>query len=295
MGLLSGLEKFGLKVSKDIDIFEDEQENQRGKGGENGDTVKVTEIPPEESLILEKSVTCPICDRVFRTKMVKSGRVKRLESDRDLRPRHQYIDTLKYDVCSCPECGYTALHRYFPNLTRIQKKMLEEEVCATFRPPTEKEPAVYDYDIAIERCKLSLFNTIAKKGKVSEKAYTCLKIAWLYRGKAETMESDTEAKELLIQQCKKEEEEFYRQAYEGLVKAVSTEMFPICGMDQGTVDFLLAAMSVHYKKYDVASKLLASILTSQTAGRQMKNRALAMKEEVVAELRKGKKLGEKSE
>lgn len=71
-------------------------------------------------------------------------------------------------------------------------------------------------------------------------------------------------------------------------KAVSTEMFPICGMDQGTVDYLLATMSIHYKKYDVASKLLAGILASNTAGRQMKDKALNLKEEVVAELKKGR-------
>ena len=69
---------------------------------------------------------------------------------------------------------------------------------------------------------------------------------------------------------------------------IPISMFPICGMDQSTVDYLLATMSIHYKKYDVASKLLAGILTSQTAGRQIKDKALGLKEEVVAELRKGK-------
>ncbi len=289
MSLLSGLEKFGLNVSQDVDIFKEEEETPRGRGPQaKKEEVKKEEIPPEESFILEKGIRCPVCDNVFKTKMIKSGRVKRLESDKDLRPRHQYIDTLKYDVCSCPKCGYTAMHRFFPHVSQVQIKLIQKDICANFRSQTEEEPPTYDYDRAIDRYKLALFNTVVKKGKTSEKAYTCLKIAWLYRGKAETMDSSTEAGKKSIAEAKKEEEAFYQQAYDGLMKAVSTEMFPICGMDQGTMDFLLAAMSMHYKKYDVASKLLAGILTSPTAGRQMKDKALILKEEVVAELKKGR-------
>lgn len=285
MNLLSGLEKFGLDISEGADIFKEEQEKPAEEA------VKVEEkeeIPPEETFILEKAVRCPVCDKVFKTKMLKNGRVKRLESDKDLRPRHQYIDTLKYDVCSCQNCGYTALHRFFPHVSRIQAKMIEEKIGANFRPQMTTEPSVYDYDTAIERHKLALLNTVVKKGKVSEKAYTCLKIAWLYRGKVENTDATTEAGKALILEAKKEEEAFYQQAYDGLMKAVSTEMFPICGMDQGTMDYLLATMSIHYKKYDVASKLLAGILTSPTAGRQMKDKALNLKEEVVAELKKNR-------
>lgn len=289
MSLLSGLEKFGLNVSNDVDIFKEEEEKPRERRVEaKKEETKKEEIPPEESFILEKGIRCPVCDNVFKTKMVKSGRVKRLESDKDLRPRHQYIDTLKYDICSCPKCGYTAMHRFFPHISQLQIKMIQKDICGNFRSQSEPEPAVYDYDRAIDRHKLALFNTVVKKGKTSEKAYTCLKIAWLYRGKAESLNSDTEAAKQLIADAKKEEETFYQQAYDGLMKAVSTEMFPICGMDQGTMDFLLAAMSMHYKKYDVASKLLAGILTSPTAGRQMKDKALNLKEEVVAELKKGR-------
>ena len=40
------------------------------------------------------------------------------------------------------------------------------------------------------------------------------------------------------------------------MKAMSTEMFPMCVMDQCTVDYLLAAMAYHFKKYDVASKCI---------------------------------------
>ena len=249
MNLLSGLEKFGLEISEDMDIFEEDKPKTSASTEAAGEK---PDIPTEDMFLLEKGIRCPVCDKVFKTKMIKNGRVKRLESDKDLRPRHQYIDTLKYDICSCPHCGYTAMTRFFPHITNVQSKLIKENICSKFHAQIEPEPAVYDYDRALERYKLSLFNTIVKKGKTSEKAYTCLKIAWLYRGKAETMDAATEEGKAAIAECKKEEEAFYKQAYDGMLKAVSTEMFPICGMDQGTVDYLLATMSIHYKKYDVA-------------------------------------------
>jgi len=290
MNLLSGLEKFGFNIADDVDIFAEEKSKEKKKTAVTADDGKVEEIPPEESFLLEKGIRCPVCDKVFKTKMVKNGRVKRLESDRDLRPRHQYIDTLKYDVASCPFCGYAAMIRFFPHLTGGQIKLIKENITKNFKPqPQKEEPASYDYDTAIERYKLALLNTVVKKGKTSEKAYTCLKIAWLLRGKAETITGDDQKEKKLREECQTEEAAYYKQAYDGLMKAVSTEMFPICGMDQSTMDFLLATMSIHYKQYDVASKLLAGILTSQTAGRQIKDKALVLKEEVIAELKKGRK------
>lgn len=72
------------------------------------------------------------------------------------------------------------------------------------------------------------------------------------------------------------------------MKAVATEMFPMCGMDQSTVDYLLACMAFHFKQYDVASKCLANVITSASANRKIKDKALDMKEEVVAAIHKDK-------
>lgn len=288
MNLFSGLEKFGIKADDTTNLFEEEKKD----AGAVVKTEKGEEIPAESSFLLEKAVRCTVCDKVFKTKMVKNGRVKRLEPDFDLRPRFQYIDTTKYDVLSCPYCGYTAITRYFEHLTSAQIKMVKEQVSANFNGALGADlptlPEEYSYDEAIERYKLALFCAMAKKAKTSEKAYTCLKIAWLLRGKAETLTGTDEETLKQKAECKQQEDAFYLQAYEGLMKAVSSEMFPICGMDQTTVDYLLAAMSFNLKKYDVASKLIGGILTSSAAGQKMKDRAYDMKEKIIAEIKKGK-------
>lgn len=282
MNLFSGMEKFGLKSAGAMQLFEDEHKEEKKENEVHAEE----KIPVESEFLLEKTVQCKVCDNKFKTKVIKSGRVKRLEPDRDLRPRFQYVDTLKYDVTSCPVCGYTAMNRYYDQLTPVQAKFIKEQISSNFHADKKEEKASYDYDEAIDRYKLSLLNTVVKKGRDSEKAYTCLKIAWLMRGKIETMSENTPEEKAAKAECQKEQEEFYEQAYEGFTKAISTEMFPMCGMEQSTVDYLLSYMAYHFKQYEVASKFLASVLTSPSASRRMKDMALELKEDIIAQLRK---------
>ena len=283
MNLFSGLEKFGLNPTESMNLFEEETKESAKKA--EGEKVE-DKTPSEEEFILEKSVRCKACDTVFKTKMIKNGRVKRLEPDKDLRPRFQYIDTLKYDITSCPSCGYTAMNRYFDQLSSAQAKLIRENISAQFHKSEEPNTPIYSYDEAIDRYKLSLVNTMVKKGKDSEKAYTCLKIAWLLRGKGETMPENTSEEKQLKAECKKEEDAFYQQAFEGFMKATAKEMYPMCGMEQSTVDYLISYMAYYFGKYEIASKFLASVLTSAAASRRMKDMALELKELIIAQLRK---------
>lgn len=282
MNLFAGLEKFGLKADGATNLFEEEK-----KAAVETETKKA-DIPDENSFLLDKAVRCTVCDQVFKTKMLKNGRLKRLEPDMDLRPRFEHIDTLKYDVTSCPYCGYTAINRYFEHLSSMQIKMIKEQVCANFKASANAEPQLVNYDMAEERYKLALFNTMAKKGKNSEKAYTCLKLAWLLRGKYESLDPADPKLEQARKECKEQEEAFYAQAFEGFMKAVSSETYPICGMDESTMDYLIATMAYHYKKYDIASKCIARIQGSAAASKKMKDRAFELKSQIVAEIKKTK-------
>lgn len=283
MNIFAGLEKFGLKAEDTTSLFEEEKKVVQNEGGNTQEAV-----PEEESFLLDKTIRCAVCDQVFKTKAIKNGRVRRMESDRDLRPRFEYIDTLKYNVVSCPYCGYSALSRYFDHLSGLQVKLIKEQVCVNFKPEGGMEPEVLDYDAAIERYKLALFCTIAKKGKTSEKAYVCLNLAWVLRGKYESLDPTDPANEEVLKECKEQEELFYTQAYEGLTKAMSSENYPICGMDECTMDYLIATMSVHFKKYDVASKCISRIQQSSSASKKMKDMAFELKNQIVEEIKKSK-------
>ena len=286
--LLSGMEKYGFKDVNLDSIFEDDKPKTVARTPEE----KKVEAPKEEDFLLDKGVRCPICDTVFKSRMVKSGRARRLESDRDLRPRFEYIDTIKYDVSSCPKCGYTAINRYFPHLSSAQMKLIREEVCTKFKPEKGMADKLsYTYDEAIERYKLALINTIAKKGKASEKAYECLKIAWLYRGKKEEIQAansnPSEEVKAEILKCEQTETAFYTQALDGFLKAMTSESYPMCGMEQNTVDFLIANMAFNLKRYDLASKFVSALLVSKTTSKTIKDKALTLKEEIISEVKKG--------
>ena len=102
MSLFSGLDQFGLGKLEKMDVFEDESKKNsaQGKPAEQ----KIT----EEDLLFDKTYTCPVCDSEFHSKMVRTGKVKLLSADTDLRPKYQLVDSLKYDALVCPKCGYDA-------------------------------------------------------------------------------------------------------------------------------------------------------------------------------------------
>lgn len=270
--LFAGLESLGLKIKKDIDVFEqDKKEERQSAQGEN----KPKEIS-EESLLFDKTHKCPVCDSEFKCKMVRTGKAKLVSQDMDLRPKYQGIDPLKYDAILCPVCGYASLNRYFNFVMSSQAKQIKEQISSTFKY-TSENGKTYSYDEAITRHKMALLNTVVKRGKVSERAYTCLKLAWLFRGKREEMMqgeySKEEAKALY-----EEEKECLKNAHEGFVAAFSQEEFPMCGMDQYTVTFLVAELSRRIGEYEEAKRWVSKVLVARDANRRIKDKALALKE-----------------
>lgn len=279
-GLLSGLEEFGLGALEGMNLFE-EKKAPTAQGTAAAAAAPVLE---EKDFLLVKTIKCPLCNSDFMAKVVKGSKAKLIGSDMDLRPRHQELDTVKYDVLSCPYCGYTALIKYFPTILSIQAKRIKEKISASYRPKID-EGDIYTYDQAIDRYKLALVNAIVKEAKASEKAYICLKSSWIFRGKAEELgESHPE-----YAKYKAMEAEYTKNAYEGFMQAVSKESFPMCGMDEHTVNYLIAVLAFMTDHLDVTSKMIGTILTSQSATARMKDKARDLKEEVM------KKLKEKSQ
>lgn len=282
--ILSGLAKFGLDEKLVNSLFEEEAP----KGGQ-GTTAKVVEPPKEVDFLLLKSMTCPICDANFKSPVIKTGRIRRKEPDMDLRPRFEWIDVNKYDVVSCPKCGYTALNRYFGHLAPVQVKMIREGVLSQFKTMPSKEIIALetvDYDTAIDLYKVALCVAMVKKCKLSEKSYICLKLAWLLRGKIEELSVDAVRNKVQIDICQNEYNIFYEHAFEGFTKAISSEAYPMAGMDQHTMDLLIVAMAYNLGKYDYAARFVSELIVAKNVPTNIKRRAHDMKEKIVAKLKK---------
>lgn len=275
--LFSGLEAFGLGKMSNLEVYasDDKSSKKPGAGADGEEKAKVV----ESDFIFDKSYTCPVCDKEFKVKTIKTGKVKLISADTDLRPKYQLVDSLKYDAIVCPHCGYSALNRFFNYMTSVQAKLIREQISSVFKG-IKTDGEILSYDDAIARHKLVLVNTIVKKSKLSERAYTCLKTAWLLRGKTEAMLADNKdgnSKET-IAQLQKEELEFLTNAYEGFVEAFSKEMFPMCGMDENTMTYLVADLARRIGKYEESSRWISKVLIARDANERIKTKARELKE-----------------
>lgn len=274
MGLLSGLGSLGLDKLENAEIYESEEVKEKKEAKPE---VKSVEIK-EEDVLFDKKCECPVCAKSFTYRTVRSGKLKLVGQDADLRPKYDLFDPAKYDVVVCTNCGYAVLAKYLQPLAEAHIKLLKEGICGKVRG-VESKP-VYDYDDAIKRYQLALASAIVKRAKDSEKAYICLKLAWVIRGKKETLSEDTPEYDAIIAQLRADENEALKSAFDGFIAARQKETFPMAGMDELTVDYLLAVLSSRFGHYDIAQKLIATILTSKVANNRIKDKARELKEQV---------------
>lgn len=279
MGIFSAMDGLGLGDFAGRKILEG-NDGGFGKQGTKGDEPEKTPEELEKETLFDKTYECPICNLTFKTKCVRVGRARLESKDTDLRPIYNHVDPIKYDVVTCDKCGYSALSRYFGKLVTRQIRDISEEIGSKFHgiePAASKD--IFTYDDAITRYQLALVTAIVKKAKNSERAYTCLKYAWVLRGKRQYLAAKPEGiKPEENKALYQDEMECLKNAYEGFIKAVSSETFPIAGMDENTLNYLMADLARRLGKYEEALRLLAMVITSRSAPSRMKDEALKLKE-----------------
>ena len=286
---LFGLSGLGLNDLETMDIYgQEKKEEQQAAAPEPPKVNKINKKIEEKDMIFDKTFTCPVCGESFTSKVMKTGKARLLGTDQDLRARYDGIDAVKYDVILCPHCGYAGLSRYFSNLSRVYVKMIKENISDKVQLHTYDDD-IYSYEEAIERYKLCLANAVVKRAHASEKAYICLKSGWLMRGYQEYLEESGDTDMARLREVKAMEEAYLKNAYTGFTEALQTETFPMCGMDEMTVDFLIAVLAFRFQKYDVASRMIGSILTSVSASSRTKDKARELKEQILEELKNQKK------
>lgn len=245
------------------------------------------DVEEEKKYLFSKKITCTNCEKQFDDLRVLNGKLRRKESDADLRPRFQFIDSLKYGVTACPYCGFAAPVKHFERLTSLQQRKIREKITSQFMPREQSTAQTLDYATAIGQYEIALVCAMVMEVEVSEQAYLCLQISWLIRGRLEEAAAEAEAgnevlTEAEIAQLKEKEERYYRQAYDGLSKAVTQENFPICGMDQSTYDYLLAVLSFYFKEYDIATRYCGNVVQTKGVAAKLKDKALMLKDDIIA-------------
>lgn len=237
----------------------------------------------EAEKLFDKKYTCPVCENMVLGKTVRTGKARLLRTDMDLRNVYEGIEPLKYEVILCSQCGYGALTKFFDNVSTVQQKYIQEKITPNFKP-LKDEGEEYSYDQALARYNVAYANAVVKMAKASEGAYICLKAGWLCRSYKENLEENG-ADPDQIAKVAGMETDFLKKAYAHFTKAVQSEDFPICGMDENTVDYLLAVLAMECKDYSVSSKLLSKLITSPFCNNRVKDKARDVKELLVERMK----------
>ena len=223
----------------------------------------------EVDFVYGKVYRCPVCNHEFKALRVKAAKPRLLSTDPDLRPVYQYLDVNKYDCVACEKCGYASLSGSFDKISDAQIKSIRNQISKNFKgisPAGDK----YTYDEAILRCQLALANAMVKFTRTSEKAWICLKLAWLYRGKRLELIA---AESNRFKELYEAEMQYIKKAVEGFKVARMKEHFPIVGMDEWTFDFLMAELLLETNEVQEAKRLVSNMIVSRQCPSRIKDKA----------------------
>lgn len=275
MAIFEGLDKLGLGDFDDKDLFEGEKKEVKPvkKEAPKG-PLKYEE---EKDFLFDKKYTCPICTQEFTSKTVRTGKVHKIRADYDLRPVYDTVDQVKYEVIACPVCGYASLLLYVGKQTDKQLAMVREAISTRVKPQKWGEE-IYTYDEAKLRYQLAIANAVARKAKPSEKAYLCLKAAWVVRGETDQLKASGTADETRIKENEDAEKALLKQALDGFVQARQTENFPIAGMDEKTLDYMMAALYYSQGMQQECARFIGSILINPHISSNLRTLAQNLKE-----------------
>lgn len=275
--LFSGLSSMGLGNIEKMDLFEKPKEVSI-------EGPKKPIVVEEKDILFDKGFECPVCDSKITAKSMKTGKAKMSHQDMDLRTVFEGIDITKYDVIVCPVCGYAALTRFHKPMSPGTAKLIKDNISANFRWEEENKET-YSYEFAFKRYQLALANAMVRKAKDSEKAFICLKTAWLMRGWNESLDATPENAEMK-KQIQAQEMAYLKNAFEGFMSAVGSESGQICGMDANTIDYLLAVLAYENKQFETSSKLVAKLLTNPSTPSKTKDKLRDLKDKLLEELKK---------
>jgi uncharacterized protein (DUF2225 family) len=251
----SNLKDFGLDSINDISIYENKEEDTQSK--------KEINAPKPADSIFDKKLTCPVCNRQITVRAVKSGSIRILSRDTDFMVYYQEPNPSFYDAILCTYCGYAALSTRFGIVSDKQAKLIKENISYKWNF-NNTYPQVYDVNVAIELHQLALLNCVVKNGSFSEKAITCLRLAWLYR----------------LKKDESNEKKFLFQAQQGFIKAFEKETFPIVGLDEPSVEYLIGELYRRLGDNKNAILWFSRVLGSKIAKPKIKDMARDQKDAI---------------
>jgi len=177
-----------------------------------------------EQFLYDKDVNCPLCRNKFKTKKTRSRNLKLIKRDDDFCVTYKDINPTYYHIFVCPECGYSATESEFDNLSKVEKEILDKSIRSKWKKRDFGE--VRDFQEAVEVYKLAILTGQLLKKSKGYIGSLCLKLAWIYRENGNDKEM-----------------EFLKYALSLLEEAYQYERFPIAGLDEVNLAYLIGELN----------------------------------------------------
>lgn len=176
-----------------------------------------------ENYLYDKELACPICSQKHTTKKARLRKIPVDRKDSDFHIWYKEVNPVFYNVWVCPNCGFSATESEHKPLNVDQKARILKHISVKW---TKRDfGGIRTMDQAVESHKLAILN-----GQLMGKAKgylggLCLRLAWLYR------ESENP-----------EEHTYLKYALQHLEEAYTDEDFPIAGLDEVSLAYLIGEL-----------------------------------------------------
>lgn len=268
VNLFEELKEIGFDNLEQVELYPPKPQVTEEEENLNPDKKRFT----IEQVLYDKSYTCPVCGRQFKSKAIRSGKNRLLTVDIDLKANYDIVNPLLYECVVCESCGYAGLAKNFNSLSSSQIRWIREQISSRYKP--FHYPEVITEKLGIIRYKMVLLNAFVKKAKNGEKAYICLKLAWLYRD----------------MNLKEQEAVFLQHALTGFENAYNSEHFPIFELGELTTAYIIATIYRSMGEYDKAMQWVGFVVMDRSVSLRLKTKGLHLKG-LIAEEKKKKEQG----
>lgn len=232
------------------------------KSLENHKDLIITDDNNNTKNIFFKKITCPVCSNIFKTPAIKVNAPRIASKDSDFFIRYLVENPYFYEVWLCPNCGYAALKTDFEKIRNFQIKLVKENI--TQKWINREYPIPFDENVAIERYKLALLNSLVIETKSSTKAMLCLKIAWMFR---------------LLNDATNENI-FLKQSLVAFNDTYINEKLPVYGLDNFSIMFLIGELNRRIGEDKTALRWFSEVITSMGASQKIKEMARDGKDKI---------------
>lgn len=194
--------------------------------------------------LYDKNVKCPVCDIEFKTKKVRTSRLRLIKRDKDFLSYYKGENPLKYNIFVCPHCGYAASESKYNSITDKDREIILKEVTSKWNSRDYGDKRTVDD--AIETYKLALYIGQLLDYKRIDLGSLCLSIAWLYR-----IKEDLEEEKRFLKLTKNLfEEGYYKETLEDT------------NMEELRLDYLLGEISRRLEDKEDALKWFNTTLSN---------------------------------